>query len=154
MLVGHVLGGAIAARFAARDDGRLSGLVLVDSLGLAPFRPSLRFVLSMLAFRARPSESSYHRFMRQCSHDLDGLREELGERWEPSVSYNLAHARSPGARSARRLLREVGMPRIPAEDLARISVSTALIWGRHDRALRLSVAEAASQRYGWAAARH
>ena len=41
------------------------------------------------------------------------------------------------------------MPRLPPDDLARIDVPTTLIWGRHDRALRLKIAEAASQRYGW-----
>jgi pimeloyl-ACP methyl ester carboxylesterase len=34
-------------------------------------------------------------------------------------------------------------------DLARITVPTTLIWGRHDRGVRLNVAEVASERYGW-----
>jgi pimeloyl-ACP methyl ester carboxylesterase len=38
---------------------------------------------------------------------------------------------------------------IPTEDLDRIAVPTTLIWGRHDLGVRLSVAEAASVRYGW-----
>ena len=46
-------------------------------------------------------------------------------------------------------MRELGVPRIPPEDLARIAVPTTLIWGRHDRANRLRIAEAASARYGW-----
>jgi pimeloyl-ACP methyl ester carboxylesterase len=87
--------------------------------------------------------------MRQCSVDLDGLREQMGERWEPFVSYNLELARAPSTKAAGRLFRTLGPPRIPAEDLARIAVPTTLIWGRHDRALRLRIAEAASARYGW-----
>jgi len=56
VLVGHVLGGAIGARFAVNHSDRLSRLVLVDSLGLARFRPRPTFALTMLAFwRARPS---------------------------------------------------------------------------------------------------
>src|SRR5215217_4389734 len=39
-LVGYALGGAIALRFAADHGARLAGLVLVDSLGLAPFEPA------------------------------------------------------------------------------------------------------------------
>jgi pimeloyl-ACP methyl ester carboxylesterase len=148
-LVGHVLGGAIAARFAIHHSDRLDRLVLVDALGLAPFRPSLRFALTMIAFRARPTERTYNRFMRQCSFDLDGLREQMGERWEPFVSYNLDLARAPSAKAVNRLMRELGLPRILPEDLARIAVPTTLIWGRHDRALRLQIAEAASARYGW-----
>jgi pimeloyl-ACP methyl ester carboxylesterase len=42
-----------------------------------------------------------------------------------------------------------GMPAIPPADLARIDVPTTLIWGRHDLATPLSVAEEASVRYGW-----
>jgi pimeloyl-ACP methyl ester carboxylesterase len=149
VLVGHVLGGAIAARFAADHGDRLDRLVLVDSLGLAPFRPSLRFGLAMVHFMARPGEHTYDRFMRQCSADLDGLREQMGERWAPFEAYSLQRARGPHARAVGRLMQAMGLPRIPPEDLARIAVPTALIWGRLDRANRLRIAEAASARYGW-----
>jgi pimeloyl-ACP methyl ester carboxylesterase len=149
VLVGHVLGGAIAARFAIDRGDRLSRLVLVDSLGLGRFRPAPKFVLTMLGFQTRPNERTYSRFMRQCSFDLDGLREQMGERWEPFVEYNLELARAPSKKAAGRLFRQVGVPRIPPDDLARITVPTTLIWGRQDRALRLSIAEAASERYGW-----
>jgi pimeloyl-ACP methyl ester carboxylesterase len=149
VLVGHVLGGAIAARFAIRHGDRLSRLVLVDSLGLAPFRPKPMFALTMIGFLARPTERSYARFMRQCSFDLDGLREQMGEHWEPYEACNVDLAKGPSARAVSRLMRELGLPRIPAADLGRIAVPTALIWGRHDRANRLRIAEAASARYGW-----
>jgi pimeloyl-ACP methyl ester carboxylesterase len=148
-LVGHVLGGAIGARFASERGERLSRLVLVDTLGLSRFRPAPKFALTMLAFQARPSERSYNRFMQQCSFDLDGLRQQLGEQWEPFVSYNLDRARAPSSKVVGRLLRELGFPPIPPEELARIAVPTSLIWGRHDRANRLRIAEAASARYGW-----
>lgn len=148
-LVGHVLGGAIAARFAAARARQLSRLVLVDSLGLGRFRPSPKFALGMVGFLTRPTERSYLRFMRQCAFDLDGLRERMGDRWEPFASYNLELARGSNAKVAGRLLRQLGVPRIPTHELARIDVPTTLIWGRHDRALRLGIAEAASARYGW-----
>ena len=73
----------------------------------------------------------------------------MGERWEPFVAYNLELARGPGAKAVGRMLRELGLPRIPPADLARIAVPTTLIWGRQDRANRLRIAEAASARYGW-----
>lgn len=149
VLMGHVLGGAIAARFSLEHDNRVEQLVLVDSLGLARFRPALRFALTMIGFLARPTERSYYRFMRQCSFDVDRLREEMGERWKPFAAYNVALARSPSAKQAGLLMRTVGLPRIPPEDLDRISVPTTLIWGRHDRANRLRVAERASERHGW-----
>lgn len=148
-IVGHVLGGAIAARFAVNQSDRLRRLVLVDSLGLGPFRPAPAFALAMLAFLVRPGERSYVRFMRQCSSDLDGLRHEMGPRWNPFVAYTLRLARHRNAKIARRLMREVGLAPIPPGDLARISAPTALIWGRLDRANRLRIAERAHARYGW-----
>jgi pimeloyl-ACP methyl ester carboxylesterase len=149
VLVGHVLGGAIGARFAVNHSDRISRLVLVDSLGLARFRPAPRFALTMLAFLMRPTARTFTRFMRQCSFDLDGLHQELGPRWEPFLAYSVELARGPGAKVAGRLFREFGIPRIPADDLARIAVPTTLIWGRQDRANRLRIAQDASARYGW-----
>ena len=149
VLVGHVLGGSIAARFAVNHSERLSRLVLVDSLGLARFRPAPKFALTMLAFLARPTDGTYTRFMRQCSFDLDGLRHELGSRWEPFLAYSLERARGPNAKIGGRLFRKFGIPPIPPNDLARIAVPTTLIWGRHDRANRLRLAQDASARYGW-----
>lgn len=149
VLVGHVLGGVIAARFA-RDRGKLiRGLVLVDSLGLAPFRPSLRFLAALIGFQAHPTETTHRWFMGQCAHDLDRLQERMGERWDAFVAYNLEMARGPQGKAAGRMLRELGLPRIPPEELEEIPAPTALIWGRHDRANRLSVAAEASERYGW-----
>jgi pimeloyl-ACP methyl ester carboxylesterase len=149
ILVGHVLGGAIAARFAVDQGDRLHQLVLVDTLGLARFRPTPRFALTLVGFQARPTERTYNRFMRQCSFDLDGLREQMGERWAPFVAYNLELAQGPGAKAVGRMFRELGLPRIAPAELARIAVPTTLIWGRQDHATRLRVAEAASARYGW-----
>ena len=103
----------------------------------------------MIHFLARPNERTYGRFMRQCSYDLDTLREQMGSRWDPFVAYNVMGARPPRSGAVGPLMRTFGLPRIPPEDLARIAVPTALIWGRHDRATRLRTAEQASARYGW-----
>ena len=149
-LVGHVLGGAIAARFAIDHSDRLDRLVLVDTLGLGRFRPAPRFALTMIGFLARPTEGTYDRFMRQCSYDLEGLREEMGERWESFQAYNLDRARTPSVKVAsRRMMLSIGVPMIAPEELGRIDVPTTLIWGRYDRANRFRIAEAASERYGW-----
>jgi pimeloyl-ACP methyl ester carboxylesterase len=41
------------------------------------------------------------------------------------------------------------MRAISSEDLARITVPVALVWGRHDLATPLAVAEAVSGRHKW-----
>ena len=149
-LVGHLLGGAVAARFASDHGDRLGRLVLVDTLGLSRYRPSPRFALALVGVALRPTEHTQRRLLRQCMVDLDGLREQLGDRWEPLKTYALDQARAPGTKAALRVLMpQFGLPAIPSADLARIAVPTMLIWGRHDRQVRLRVAQAANARYGW-----
>jgi pimeloyl-ACP methyl ester carboxylesterase len=43
----------------------------------------------------------------------------------------------------------VGKKRIPDEELRRITIPTALLWGRQDRMVPLRVAEDAHARLGW-----
>jgi pimeloyl-ACP methyl ester carboxylesterase len=149
-LVGHLLGGAIAARFASERPDQVSRLVLVDSFGLSWNRPSPRFALPLLAYLARPTERTRDRFLAQCFVDFDGLRGQMTERFEPFGAYSLEWARTKAAKVAlRSLMPEYGMRPIPRDALVRISVPTTLIWGRHDLQTRLSVAQAASARYGW-----
>lgn len=149
-LVGHLLGGALAARFAANRPDRITQLVLVDTYGLAPPRPTPGFAIAMIGFLARPTERSQDRLFRQCFADFDGLRRDMGPRWEPLRAYALDRARTPGMKAAlRTLMPQLGMPAIPPADLARITVPTTLIWGRHDRQVPLRVAESASARHGW-----
>jgi pimeloyl-ACP methyl ester carboxylesterase len=149
-LVGHLLGGAIAARFASGHGDQLSGVVLVDTYGLGWNRPALRFAVPLVTYIAHPTERTRDRFLAQCFSDFDGLRDELGERFEPFGDYSLAWARTKTAKAAlRSLMPEFGTRAIPQADLTRIEVPTTLIHGRHDLQTRLSVAERASARYGW-----
>ena len=150
VLAGRVLGGAIAARFAGRHSDRLAHLVLVDTLGLTPLRPAPRFELAIKRFMAAPTEHSYDRLMGLCSFDLDTLIEQLGEQWKPFEAYAIDRARTPSQQAAfGSLMAQFGtQPILPAE-LSRIAVPTTLIWGRHDMATPLRVAEEAGARYGW-----
>jgi pimeloyl-ACP methyl ester carboxylesterase len=149
-LVGHLLGGAIAARFASGHSHRLSRLVLVGALGLGRFRPAPSFALALIRHLARPTERTHDRLWQRCTVDLDGIREQMGELWESFAAYNLDRARTSNAKAAlRTLMGQLGVPAIPSADLARISVPTTLIWGRHNLGIRLRVGEAASARYGW-----
>lgn len=149
-LVGQILGGAIAARFACDRGDRLSRLILVDALGLGPFQPTPEFGRALTDFVTQPTEETHDRLWRRCAFDLGGLRDRMGESWTWLKAYNLDRARVPGLRLAQRSLMEAfGMPAIPPAELARITVPTTLIWGRHDLATPLPIAEAASARYGW-----
>lgn len=149
-LVGQILGGALAARFAAEHGSRLDRLVLVDSLGLAPFEPAPEFGRALTEFIERPTGDTHDRLWQRCAFDLDSLRERMGERWDALRAYNLDRAGRPSLQAAQRdLMGQLGMPAIPPATLERIRVPTTLIWGRHDLATPLEVAEAASARYGW-----
>jgi pimeloyl-ACP methyl ester carboxylesterase len=149
-LVGDALGGAIAARFAIARPRDISRLVLVDALGLRGFEPAPAFAQALHAFLAEPNEHTHVGLWRYCAHDLDGLRERMGAQWEPFAQYNLDRARTPSVQAALgALMAQFGLPPIAPEQLARIVVPTALIWGRHDLATPLAVAQAASVRYGW-----
>ncbi|MPZ87754.1 MAG: alpha/beta fold hydrolase [Nitriliruptorales bacterium] len=150
VLVGHLLGGAIAARYAVRHANRLSHLVLVDTMGLAWFRPSPNFAIPMMRFIARPTERSRDRLFRQCFLDFDGVGDRFGDHWDDLRTYALDRARTPENQAAMRaLMPRVGVPPISRTDLDRIDVPTTLIHGRHDLQVPLRAAERAAERYGW-----
>lgn len=149
-LVGQILGGAIAARFVARSGERVERLVLVDALGLAAFRPAAAFATALDDFQQSPTGDALDRLWAHCAYDLEVLRERLGDRWGALRAYALDRANAPTARSALQgLMGAFGMSAIPESELATIAVPTFLIWGRHDLATPLAVAQAASARYGW-----
>jgi pimeloyl-ACP methyl ester carboxylesterase len=149
-LVGASLGASIAARFAIAHPDRVSRLVLVGAGSLARFRPAPGVALALIRFIARPNQRTQRGFLRQIVVDPARARALNGDRWEASQAYLLDLARTPSVRAAnRRLLRELGTRAIPPQELARIAVPTSLIWGRHDRVMRLRIAETASTRYGW-----
>jgi pimeloyl-ACP methyl ester carboxylesterase len=150
-LAGFAVGGAIAARYATQRDARVDRLVLVDTLGLTQFAPAPAFGQALNDFLAQPTNSSHDAIWRYCAFDLDALRTRMGRGWERFEAYNLDRAGTPGVKAAAgSLMEQFGEPPIPAEDLERIAVPTTLIWGRHDLATPLAVAQATGSRYGWA----
>jgi pimeloyl-ACP methyl ester carboxylesterase len=150
VLVGQLLGGAIAARFASEQGHSLSRLALVDTFGLRPLRLPPEFELALSRFLAQPTEHTHSDLWHYCAFDPDALRWRLGGRWQQFEAYNLDLARTPSVQAAAAaLMEQLGAPAIPEADLARIAVPSTLIWGRYDRATPLSVAEQASARFGW-----
>lgn len=151
VLVGHLLGGAIAARFAAARGERIRQLVLVDALGLADFQPEPAFESALNAFLSDPTTGTHDQLWRRCAFDFDAMRGWMGERWNWLEAYNLDRARDPGVRQAfEQLMAQFGFPPIPEAELAGITVPGHLIWGRYDLAIPLRIGEAAAERYGWA----
>jgi pimeloyl-ACP methyl ester carboxylesterase len=151
VLVGKGAGGAIATRFAIDHSDQLQALVLVDTYGLARYRPAPGMALTFAGVLLRPTERGLERgFRNYCFVDLDRVSGEMGERWEALAAYALDRFRTPAVRTAMRHLMRPLASAIPPHDLARITAPTTLIWGRHDLGVRLNVARIASERYGWA----
>ncbi len=147
-LVGQLLGGAIAARFAAAHGDRIRSLALVDTFGLTAFTPAPEFGTALHGFLAQPTEQTHDALWQHCARDLPRLRAAMGELWQPFAAYNVDRARS-GQQALAVLMEQLGASALGEAELARIAVPTTLIWGRHDLATPLSTAEAASARYGW-----
>lgn len=149
-LVGQLVSGAIAARFAIDHSGRISRLILVDTFGLTPFQPAPEFGLALQQFMTEPTAQTHTDLWRHCAFDLDTLNRSMGELWDPFETYNLDRARAPSVQAAlSSLMKDFGMTAIPPGDLARITTPTSLIWGRSDRATPISFAQDASARFGW-----
>jgi len=147
-LVGQLLGGAIAARFAAAHGDRIRSLALIDAFGLSPFAPTPEFGTALHGFLAQPTEQTHDALWQHCTRDLPRLRAAMGELWKPFAAYNVDRARS-GQQALAALMEQLGARALPEAELARIAVPTTLIWGRHDLATPLSIAAAAGARYGW-----
>ena len=150
ILVGHLLGGAIAARFAASHSKKLAALVLVDTYGLAKLWPSPKFAFALAKFIIRPTVGTQRAMMDRCMVDLAGLREEMDGDLDMLEAYGLEWAQLPKAKAAlRSLMSTFGMPAIAEPELKAITVPTTLIWGRDDLQVPVRVAERASSHYDW-----
>ena len=149
ILVAHSTPGALAAQFAVEHGARLRRLVLVDAAGLAPFRPSPGLLVALLRSVLRPSIGSFQGLMGRVMHDLDRVRRQEGERWDALAGYAVSRAARPSAKRAMRQVARSGTRAIPDDQLRRITVPTALLWGSRDRLLPLPIAQAASSTLGW-----
>jgi pimeloyl-ACP methyl ester carboxylesterase len=149
VVVGRVLGGALAARHAVVSPGHVSRLVLVDTMGLSPFEPAPPFGEALHRYLADPSEHSHDQLMQYCSYDFDAVRSRLGDRWTAISRYAVERIRTPATQTAVMSMMEHVGSAITEEVLSAIAVPTTLIWGRHDMATPLRVAEDASRAFGW-----
>ena len=150
VLVGQLVGGAMAARYAADHGDRLERLVLVVPFGLELFVPTPTFGAALTGFLTEPSEGSHDELWSQCVFDLETLQRRPSVRWEPMKEYNLELASAGRATGSLQALMELfGFPPLAETALAQIAVPTTLIWGRRDSIVPLTVGERASARFGW-----
>jgi pimeloyl-ACP methyl ester carboxylesterase len=149
-LVGHSLGGSIAARFAIAHPDMIRHVVLENSGSLGRFRPAPGLVVAILRFGARPTHANHERLIGQMLFDPDGAAARWGERWSASGGYDmeLAHDKDV-SKSTGQLLRRIAVRRIPQEQLASIKVPVSMIWGTEDRLMRFPIAERAAETFGW-----
>ncbi len=149
-LVGHSLGGGIAARFAIAYPDKIRRVVLEDSASLGRFRPSPGLVLAIMRFGARPTRANHDRFLGQVLFDPDLAAAEWGHRWSALEDYDIELASNKGVSKATgQLLRRIAARRIPQERLGSIKVPVALIWGTGDRLMRFAIGERVAQAFDW-----
>jgi pimeloyl-ACP methyl ester carboxylesterase len=149
VLVGRVLGGAIAARFAtATRTGWHIWSRRRTRAGAAA--ANTRFELAVNRFMAAPNEHSYDRLMGLCSFDLDTLVEQLGEQWKPFEAYAIDRARTPAVQACfGSLMAQFGTQPIPPAELSRIAAPTTLDLGTPRHGNAAVGAERRAARYGW-----
>ena len=148
-LIAHSLMGNLSARLAARHGELLRRLVIYGAPAIGPFRMPLGLRVVAIRFALRPTERNEERFERRAFHDLDRARRRDPEWFEAWSAYSRARAVAPQCKRAMRWLIPHCTKAIPEDDLRRIGLPTALLWGRHDRFVGLDHAEAASARLGW-----
>jgi pimeloyl-ACP methyl ester carboxylesterase len=150
IVLGMSLGGSIAARFAAKCRNEIAKLVLIDSGSLGRFRPRPSLLLALIRFAKKPDQTRAEQFQRQVFFNAERVRAQMGDRLTAVVEYQIDRAKQPSVNGANRtLLRKVGTKRIPDDELRKIQVPVALIWGRHDRVNPIKHAERASAKFGW-----
>jgi pimeloyl-ACP methyl ester carboxylesterase len=149
-LVGISLGGSLAARFAIQHADRVRQIVLVDSGSLGLIRPAPGALFALIRYLRRPSPATNERLFRYVVADPERIRARMGDRWAAFQAYHIDRMSQPSVRGAnRQLLMRIGNRRISPDQLGKIGVPVALIWGRNDRIMRFRIAEKASARFGW-----
>jgi len=150
LLVAHSMFGSLTARFAAQGRAdALRGLVIYGAPGVARYRLPIGLLLAAIRFGVRPSQRNVERFAQWAFMPPEASRRSDREWFEALLAYVLACAKLAHVQRTMRQLIGIGRKRIPDEELRRISIPIALLWGRHDRMVPLRVAEDAHARLGW-----
>ena len=148
-VVAHSLIGSLAARFAARGADRIARLVISAAPAVGPYRMPMRLRYVAIRFAIRPTPRNAERFDRFALFDLDATRRCDPEWYRAFEEYTLARAKERHVKKTMNQLIGPQTKPISDDELARIRVPTALLWGRHDRMVPLFIGESASARQGW-----
>jgi 2-hydroxymuconate-semialdehyde hydrolase len=149
VLVAHSLLGSVATAWVARGGAPISRLVVSAAPGVGPYRMPMKLRYVAIRFAIRPTAANAERFDRFALLDLDETRRRDPEWFAAFEDYTRERAQRPHVKKTMQRLVPLGTKRIPDDDLDRIPVPAALLWGRGDRMVPLAVAEAAAARHGW-----
>ena len=148
VVVAHSLGGSLVARFATEHGALLERLVIYGAPGVGRYRMPLGLRVTAIRFALHPTERNMERFDRWAFFDFDRVRAQDAEWFAAFDADTMARARVP---HVKRTMKRSDHDRHckPVPGLERVAVPATLLWGRHDRFVPLSLAEAASRRLGW-----
>jgi len=148
-LVAHSLLGSMAARFAARHGDLVDRLGVYAAPGVGPYRMPLGLRVVAILFALRPSRGNAERFDRWAFADYDRARRRSGAWLAAFSEYTRYQAMLPHVKRTMNQLIGSCTKQITDDELRRIDIPTALIWGRRDRFVPVELGEAASARLGW-----
>lgn len=148
-VVAHSLIGSLAARLAARGNPTIGRLVVYAAPGVGPYRMPWRLRYVAIRFAIRPTPRNAERFDRFALLDRDATRGRDPDWYDAFDAYTRFRARDPNVKKTMNRLIATETKPIPDSELAGINVPTALLWGRHDRMVPLSIGEAAASRHRW-----
>jgi len=148
-LMAHSLLGSLAARFATQHGDLLAGLMLYGTPGVGPYRVPLGLLVTAIRFDMRPTQRNNARFADWAFLDPDRTREQDAGWYDSFMAYGLSRGVVPSVKRTMRQLIKAGSKQISDDELQRIDIPTALIWGRRDRMVPLRIGELASSRFGW-----
>jgi pimeloyl-ACP methyl ester carboxylesterase len=148
-VIAHSLGGTLLARFASERAAALRRVLICAAPGVGPYRMPLKLRVVAVRFALRPTARNGERFERLALLDRERTRARDAEWFDAFSGYNRARAATPHVKRTMRQLVSECTKQIPEQELRRIEASTALVWGRGDRMVPLSIGEGASRQFGW-----
>ncbi len=148
-LVAHSLLGSLATRYAVRHGDALGKLVIYGAPGVGPYRMPARLRYVAIRFGIRPTARNAERFDRFAMLDLDATRKHDPPWFEAFDEYTRSRAGVAHVKRTMRQLIGAQTRPIPDEETARVTTSTTLLWGRHDRMVPLRIAKRAAGMFGW-----